>query len=285
MAMAGEGRPRQEAPPPPPSCCQGHCCVDNQTGPSCIHSLMPNVLQPNTQGHLLRAPHRPPTGREHTHNLWIHATHIYSNTYLYIHMHASTAHIYTPIHASHTYTHIQQSTCTHSPHIQHIPTNTHIHHKHTCNPTCACICAESLQSCLTLCNLMDCSPPGSSVHVDSPGKNTGVDCHTLLQGIFPNPGIDPPSLSLQVNSLHLSHRASPILRVHMTYTHNTYPNTHIQYIPRYMHTTFHTHLQHTCTHTTHTYTYKTGTPVYNTHVYDTSMQTQKANDRGNGAKH
>ena len=26
------------------------------------------------------------------------------------------------------------------------------------------LCAKSLQSCLTLCNLMDCSPPGSSVH-------------------------------------------------------------------------------------------------------------------------
>ena len=40
---------------------------------------------------------------------------------------------------------------------------------------------------------MDCSPPGSTVHGDSPGKNTGVDCHTLLQGIFPtqrsNPGL------------------------------------------------------------------------------------------------
>ena len=33
------------------------------------------------------------------------------------------------------------------------------------------------QSCLTLCNRMDCSPPGSSVHGDSPGKNTGVGCH------------------------------------------------------------------------------------------------------------
>ena len=29
---------------------------------------------------------------------------------------------------------------------------------------------------------------------DSPGKNTGVGCHALLQGIFPNPGIEPPSL-------------------------------------------------------------------------------------------
>ena len=29
--------------------------------------------------------------------------------------------------------------------------------------TCVYMCAESLQSCLTLCDLMDCSPPGSSV--------------------------------------------------------------------------------------------------------------------------
>ena len=29
------------------------------------------------------------------------------------------------------------------------------------------------------------SPPGSSVHEVSPGKNTGVGCHALLQGIFP----------------------------------------------------------------------------------------------------
>ena len=40
------------------------------------------------------------------------------------------------------------------------------------------------QSCLTLCNPVNCSPPGSSVHGDSPGKNTGVGCHALLQGIF-----------------------------------------------------------------------------------------------------
>jgi len=32
----------------------------------------------------------------------------------------------------------------------------------------------------TLCDPMDCSPPGSSVHGDSPGKNTGVGCHALL---------------------------------------------------------------------------------------------------------
>ena len=55
---------------------------------------------------------------------------------------------------------------------------------------------ESLQSCPTLCNPVDCSPPGSSVHAVSPGKNTGVGCHALLQGIYlPDPGIKAASLS------------------------------------------------------------------------------------------
>ena len=48
--------------------------------------------------------------------------------------------------------------------------------------------AQSLQSCLTLCDPMDYNPPGSSVHGDSPGKNTGVGCHALLQRIFPTQG-------------------------------------------------------------------------------------------------
>ena len=48
--------------------------------------------------------------------------------------------------------------------------------------------AKLLQSCLTLCDPMDYSPPGSSVHRDSPGKNTGVGCCAFLQGIFPTQG-------------------------------------------------------------------------------------------------
>ena len=44
----------------------------------------------------------------------------------------------------------------------------------------AAAAAKSLQLCLTLCNTIDCSPPGSSVHGDSPGENTGVGCHALL---------------------------------------------------------------------------------------------------------
>ena len=41
--------------------------------------------------------------------------------------------------------------------------------------------AKSLQSCLTLCNPIDGSPPGSPRPWDSPGKNTGVGCQFLLQ--------------------------------------------------------------------------------------------------------
>ena len=44
------------------------------------------------------------------------------------------------------------------------------------------------QSCLTLCNPMDCSLQGSSVHGVFQAKNTGVGCHARLQGIFPTQG-------------------------------------------------------------------------------------------------
>ena len=48
---------------------------------------------------------------------------------------------------------------------------------------------------------MDRSPPGSSVHGDSLGNNTGVGCHALLQGNLVNPGTKPTSPALQANSL------------------------------------------------------------------------------------
>ena len=40
-------------------------------------------------------------------------------------------------------------------------------------------------------NPIDYSPPGSSVHGDSPSKNTRVGCHALLQRIFPTQGWNP----------------------------------------------------------------------------------------------
>ena len=53
-----------------------------------------------------------------------------------------------------------------------------------------CVCLVTL-SCPTLCDPMDCSSPGSSVHGDSPGKNTEVGCHALLQRMFPTQGLNP----------------------------------------------------------------------------------------------
>ena len=43
--------------------------------------------------------------------------------------------------------------------------------------------AKSLQSCPTLCDPIEGSPPCSPIPWDSPGKNTGVGCHCLLQGM------------------------------------------------------------------------------------------------------
>ena len=60
------------------------------------------------------------------------------------------------------------------------------HFKHDC----AVLCLVA-QSCPTLCDPMDCSPPASSVHGDSPCKNTGVGCLALLQGTFPIQGSNP----------------------------------------------------------------------------------------------
>ena len=60
------------------------------------------------------------------------------------------------------------------------------------------------ESCLTLCNPMDCSPPGSICPRDSPGKNAVMGCHALLQGGLPDPGIEPTSSALQADSSPLS---------------------------------------------------------------------------------
>ena len=61
-----------------------------------------------------------------------------------------------------------------------------------------------LQMCLTLCNPMDCSPPGSSVHGIPQARI--LECHALLQGIFLIQGLNPHLLCLlhwQVGSLPL----------------------------------------------------------------------------------
>ena len=73
----------------------------------------------------------------------------------------------------------------------------------------------SVVSDLLLCDPVDCSLPGLSVHGDSAGKNAGVGFHALLQGVFSTQGSNPHLLCL----LHcrrilylLSHQGSPALR-------------------------------------------------------------------------
>ena len=70
----------------------------------------------------------------------------------------------------------------------------------------SCKCAKLLQSCATFWDSKDCGLPGSSVPGGSPGKNTKVGCHALLQRIFPTQGSNPRLLCLlhwQAGSLPL----------------------------------------------------------------------------------
>ena len=65
--------------------------------------------------------------------------------------------------------------------------------------------AKSLQLCLTLCGPMVLCP------WDSLGKETGEDCHALLQGNLPKPGIEPVPLALQADSLPSKSPGKPMV--------------------------------------------------------------------------
>ena len=73
------------------------------------------------------------------------------------------------------------------------------------------------QSWLTLCNPLNYSLPGSSVHEDSPGKNTRVGCLALLQRIFPTQGSNPGFLHCRHILYHLTHQGSPRILEWITY--------------------------------------------------------------------
>ena len=77
---------------------------------------------------------------------------------------------------------------------------------------CSVLCLVT-QSCPTLCDTMNCSPPGSSVHGDYPGKNTGVGCHGLFQGILPTQGSNPGLQHCRWILYHLSHQERELLYV------------------------------------------------------------------------
>ena len=75
---------------------------------------------------------------------------------------------------------------------------------------CVVLCLVT-QSSPTLCDSMDWSLLGCSVHRDSPGKYTGGGCHALLQGIFPNQGSNPGLLHCRWIIYRLSHQGSPTI--------------------------------------------------------------------------
>ena len=70
--------------------------------------------------------------------------------------------------------------------------------------------AKLLQLCPTLYDPVDFSLPGSSVHEILQGKNAGVGCHSLLQGIFPTLRSNPGLLHCRQILYHLSHQGSPM---------------------------------------------------------------------------
>ena len=65
------------------------------------------------------------------------------------------------------------------------------------------------QLCPTLCDPMDYSPSGFSVH-GILQKNTGVGSHFLLWGIFPTQGSNPGLLHCKQILYHPSHQGSPL---------------------------------------------------------------------------
>ena len=84
-----------------------------------------------------------------------------------------------------------------------------------------CVCARLFaQLCLTLCDPMNCSSPGSSVHGNSPGKNTRVGCHAPPQGLFPTQRSNPGLPYFRWILYHLSHQGSPYIDIYtQTHTH------------------------------------------------------------------
>ena len=90
------------------------------------------------------------------------------------------------------------------------------HHKSTylvvlwgSNEFCCVVMGLVAQPCPTFCNPMGCQDPPSRILQNSPGKNTGMDCHALLQGIFPTQGTNPGFPHCRWILYHLSHEGSP----------------------------------------------------------------------------
>ena len=137
----------------------------------------------------------------------------------------ASTHIYTYIHTCiytyYMYTHIYVYT-----HTSYMYMHTHI-----CVYTHKRVCTLSRFSGVQVFRTLWTVARHAPLFMDYPGKNTGVGCHALLQGIFPTQGWNPDLLHCRQILYHLNHR-----EVHVCI--HTYIYTYI-YI--YIHTHTHTH--------------------------------------------
>ena len=75
---------------------------------------------------------------------------------------------------------------------------------------------SSLRSCLVVSNSLqpqELQPIRLLCPWNSPGKNTGVGCHSLLKGVFPTQGSNPGLLHCKQILYSLRHQGSPLYRV------------------------------------------------------------------------
>ena len=73
---------------------------------------------------------------------------------------------------------------------------------------CCCLVAKR---CRTLSRAHGLQPTRLLCPWNSPGRNTAVGCHFLLQGIFPTQGLNPSLLRRHADSLPLNHQGSPLI--------------------------------------------------------------------------
>ena len=72
-----------------------------------------------------------------------------------------------------------------------------------------CVCVLVVPSCPILCDPMDYMPARLLCPWNSPDKNIGVGCHSLLQGIFLTQRLNPGLPYCRQVLYHLSHQGSP----------------------------------------------------------------------------
>ena len=91
------------------------------------------------------------------------------------------------------------------------------------------MCCAELLSCVRLFVIpWTVASPDSSGHGDSPGKNTGVGCHALLQGIFLTQGLNPTLPHCRWILYQPSYQGSPLSSRGHPYSWFMTPFLHLQ---------------------------------------------------------